>query len=71
MKIGLFTDGLPDLSFTAALDWVVEQGIEAVEIATGGFPRLPIVTRTCCWPMPGPGRNSRLPSIAAIWSSAP
>ena len=26
MKIGLFTDGLPDLSFTAALDWVVEQG---------------------------------------------
>ena len=39
MKIGLFTDGLPDLSFTAALDWVVEQGIEAVEIATGGFSK--------------------------------
>ena len=39
MKIGLFTDGIPDLSFTAALDWVVEQGIEAVEIATGGFSK--------------------------------
>ena len=39
MKIGLFTDGLPDLSFTDALDWVVEQGIEAVEIATGGFSK--------------------------------
>lgn len=39
MKIGLFTDGLPDLSFTAALDWVVEEGVEAVEIATGGFSK--------------------------------
>ena len=36
MKIGLFTDSLPT-SFTEALDWVVEHGIEAVEIGTGNF----------------------------------
>ena len=41
MKIGLITDSLPDLSFTAMLDWVVENGIEAVEIATGGFSIVP------------------------------
>ena len=39
MKIGLFTDGLPDLSFSEALDWLVEQGIEAAEISTGGFSK--------------------------------
>lgn len=37
MKIGLFSDGLPDLSFTEFLDWSVQQGIGAVEIGTGGF----------------------------------
>ena len=36
MKIGLFTDSLPT-AFTEALDWVVEHGIEAVEIGTGNF----------------------------------
>ena len=35
MKIGLYTDGLPDLSSTTALDWAAGQGIAAVEIATG------------------------------------
>ena len=37
MKIGLFTDSLPDLTFNAALDWIAAQGIEAVEIGTGNF----------------------------------
>jgi len=41
MKIGLFTDGLPDFDFPTALDWVVEHGIEAVEISTGGFSNTP------------------------------
>ena len=41
MKIGLYTNGLPDLSFTAALDWAAGQGIAAVEIATGGFSNVP------------------------------
>ena len=36
MKIGLFTDSLTT-SFSEALDWVVEHGIEAVEIGTGNF----------------------------------
>ncbi len=37
MKIGLFTDGRPDLRFTAALDWIAAQGIEEVENGTGNF----------------------------------
>ena len=37
MKIGFVTDGLSGLPLEEALDWVVEQGIEAVEVATGGF----------------------------------
>ncbi len=41
MKIGLYTDALQDLSFEAALDWVVSQGIEAVEIGTGLFSPSP------------------------------
>ena len=41
MKIGLFTDGLPDLDFPTALDWVVEHDIEAVEFSTGGFSNTP------------------------------
>jgi sugar phosphate isomerase/epimerase len=41
MKIGLYTDSLQDLSFEAALDWVVGQGIEAVEIGTGNFSPVP------------------------------
>ena len=36
MKIGLFTDSLTT-SFSEALDWVVEHGIEAVEVGTGNF----------------------------------
>ena len=46
MKIGLFTDGLPGLSFSEALDWLVEQGIEAAEISTGGFSKTPHCNRT-------------------------
>lgn len=41
MKIGLFTDSLDDLAFEAALDWSVENGIEAVEIGTGNFSPSP------------------------------
>jgi sugar phosphate isomerase/epimerase len=37
MKIGLYTDSLQDLSFEEALDWIAEQGIEAVEFGTGNF----------------------------------
>ena len=40
MKIGLFTDSL-QTSFTEALDWVVEHGVEAVEIGTGNFSEAP------------------------------
>ena len=41
MKIGLYTDSLHDLSFTDALDWCVDNGVEAVEIGTGGFSPKP------------------------------
>ena len=41
MKIGLFTDSLADLDLVGALDWVVETGIEAVEMSTGGFSNTP------------------------------
>lgn len=41
MKIGLFTDSLPDLSFAEALEWIAAQGIEAVEIGTGNFSNAP------------------------------
>jgi sugar phosphate isomerase/epimerase len=41
MKIGLYTDSLQDLSLEAALDWVANQGIEAVEIGTGNFSSSP------------------------------
>ena len=37
MKIGLYSDALPDLSFTDFLDWSADHGIEAVELGTGGF----------------------------------
>ena len=36
MKIGFVTEGLSGLVFEDVLDWVVEQGIEAVEVVTGG-----------------------------------
>ncbi|MCC6191399.1 MAG: sugar phosphate isomerase/epimerase [Anaerolineales bacterium] len=41
MKIGLYTDSLPDLTFEGALDWISSQGIEAVEIGTGNFSPAP------------------------------
>jgi sugar phosphate isomerase/epimerase len=41
MKIGLYTDSLQDLEFTAALDWIAARGIEAVEIGTGNFSPAP------------------------------
>jgi sugar phosphate isomerase/epimerase len=37
MKIGIYTDGLQDLSFEDTLDWIADHGIEAVEIGTGNF----------------------------------
>jgi sugar phosphate isomerase/epimerase len=36
MKLGLFTDSLP-YSFNDALDWVVANGFEAVELGTGNY----------------------------------
>lgn len=39
MKIGLITDSLQDVSFGEAIAWIASVGIEAVEIATGGFSR--------------------------------
>ncbi|MBM3775868.1 MAG: sugar phosphate isomerase/epimerase [Acidobacteria bacterium] len=41
MKIGLYTDALPDLPFAEALDWAAAHGLEAVEIGTGGFSKAP------------------------------
>lgn len=41
MKIGLYTDVLQDLSFTAALDFAAESGLEAVELGTGNFSNAP------------------------------
>ena len=41
MKIGLFSDGLPELNLEAMLDWLVAERIEAVEIGTGGFSGAP------------------------------
>jgi sugar phosphate isomerase/epimerase len=41
LKIGLFTDSLAELGFEQALDWIVGQGIEAVEIGTGNFSPAP------------------------------
>lgn len=41
MKIGLYTDSLGDLGFEPALDWVVSQGLQAVEIGTGNFSPAP------------------------------
>ncbi|MBL8154504.1 MAG: sugar phosphate isomerase/epimerase [Anaerolineae bacterium] len=41
MKIGLYTDSLPDLGFEAVLDWAAEQGLDAVEIGTGNFSSAP------------------------------
>lgn len=41
MKVGLFTDVLQDISFSAALDWIAAHGIEAVEIGTGNYSKSP------------------------------
>jgi len=41
MKIGLFSDSLGEMSFETMLDWVVSEGIEAVEIGTGNFSPSP------------------------------
>jgi sugar phosphate isomerase/epimerase len=41
MKIGLFTDGLRDMSFESMLDWCAAHGIDAVEIGTGNFSPAP------------------------------
>lgn len=37
MKIGLYSDSLGDLAFEDMLDWLVVEGVEAVEIGTGNF----------------------------------
>jgi sugar phosphate isomerase/epimerase len=41
VKIGLFTDSLQDLSFSEAVNWVADHGIEAVELGTGNFSSAP------------------------------
>lgn len=41
MKLGLFTDGLPKMSFDEVLDEAVKMGIEVLEIATGGYSAAP------------------------------
>jgi sugar phosphate isomerase/epimerase len=41
MKIGLYSDSLGDMGFEAMLDWLVAEGIEAVEIGTGNFSPSP------------------------------
>ena len=41
MKIGLYSDSLGDLGFLEMLDWLVEEGLEAVEIGTGNFSPSP------------------------------
>jgi len=41
MKLGIFTDGLLQLSFEPALDKIAELGIQAVEIGTGNFSPAP------------------------------
>lgn len=41
MLIGLYSDSLRDLSFEVMLDWLVDEGVEAVEIGTGNFSPAP------------------------------
>ena len=41
MKLGLFTDGLPHLSFDEVLDEAEKMGIETLEIGTGGYSCAP------------------------------
>ncbi len=41
MKIGLYSDSVGNRPFAAMLDWLVEEGIEAVEIGTGNFSPAP------------------------------
>ena len=41
MKLGLFTDGLPNMSFDDVLDEAVKMGIQVLEIATGGYSCAP------------------------------
>jgi sugar phosphate isomerase/epimerase len=41
MKIGLYSDSLRAMSFETMLDWLVAEGIEAVEVGTGNFSPAP------------------------------
>ena len=41
MKLGLFSDSLMEMGFESMLDWLVSEGIEAVEIGTGNFSPSP------------------------------
>ncbi len=41
MKLGLFTDGLPEMPFEQVLNEAVKMGIEVLEIATGGYSCAP------------------------------
>ena len=41
MKLGLFTDGLPDMPFEQVLDVACEMGIEVLELGTGGYSCAP------------------------------
>lgn len=41
MKLGLFTDGLPDMPFEQVLDEACKMGIQCLEIGTGGYSCAP------------------------------
>lgn len=41
MKLGLFTDGLPNMTLDEVLDAAVDMGIQVLEIATGGYSCAP------------------------------
>lgn len=41
MKLGLFTDGLPDMPFEQVLDEAVKMGIQVLELGTGGYSCAP------------------------------
>ena len=41
MKLGLYSDGLHDMLFSDALDWMAGTGIETVEVGTGNFSPAP------------------------------
>ena len=62
MKLGVFTVLFGDLSLEEALDRIVAEGVDHVEIGTGNYPGTPIAVRTSCSPT---RRSCRLPDAIA------